>query len=513
MRRGALLAATLLAGMLLTPTAPATAEATAPELVAQADAAPTPILNWATCAEPGLDRFQCATARVPLDYAKPDGATLDLAVVRQPVTDPDRRIGTLFSAVGGPGGSGIDAARDIGLGSPELAQRFDLVTFDQRGIGRSAQVRCFADTAAQEDFWSRYAPLPTSERQYDELERLSRELADGCAAHSGELLPHLTTVDAARDLDLLRRAVGDATLTYTGGSYASYLGEVYGALFGDRVRALGFGAMIEPVGYTEYTLTSLAEAAIGTEQVLTEFARLCAEAGSPRCAFADGEVRARNLALLDRLREGPITVGSGDTARPVTYAEFLPAQVFLLYDPDHWSTLGTLLAEVDRGADGDPGTVAAILDATPLTAAFMTSFTAITCADVRLPKDPGLWPTLARAIESAAPTFGSYWLYPVQACGAWHSPADGYPQRYTGPWTLDTDTPALLTNARFDPATPLFRAERARQVVGNARLVVLDGYGHTTSSTCTRELGDAYLIDLTLPAPGTTCPADRAPFT
>lgn len=168
---------------------PATAEATATELVAQADAAPTPILNWATCTEPGLDRFQCATARVPLDYAKPDGATLDLAVVRQPATDSDRRIGTLFSAAGGPGGSGIDAARDIGLGSPELAQRFDLVTFDQRGIGRSAQVRCFADTAAQEDFWSRYAPLPTSQRQYDDLERLSRELADSCAAHSGELLP------------------------------------------------------------------------------------------------------------------------------------------------------------------------------------------------------------------------------------------------------------------------------------------------------------------------------------
>ncbi|MGW4091041.1 alpha/beta hydrolase, partial [Nocardia sp. NPDC004718] len=138
---------------------PSRHESAVADLVAQADAAPTPRLEWARCAEPELSRFQCATAQVPVDYAHPDGPALGLAVVRQQATDPQRRIGTLFSAVGGPGGSGLRWAAKGELFGGELARRFDVVTFDQRGVGRSGQVRCFADAEQQRRFWSG-APLP-----------------------------------------------------------------------------------------------------------------------------------------------------------------------------------------------------------------------------------------------------------------------------------------------------------------------------------------------------------------
>ncbi|NNH70400.1 alpha/beta fold hydrolase [Nocardia uniformis] len=512
MRGGAILATTLLAGLLLAPAAPASAEATAAELVTQADAVPTPTLDWTPCTEPGLGRYQCATVEVPLDYAKPQGTKQSLALLRQPATESARRIGTLFTAVGGPGASGIDAVRDNGFAT-ELARRFDMVTFDQRGIGRSGQVRCFADSTAQQQFWADYAPPPTNARQEAEVEQASRVLAEGCATHSGELLPHLTTVDAARDLDLLRRAVGDEKLTYMGGSYASYLGQVYGTLFGDRVRALHLGSVIEPDAYTEDSLTHLAEQAMGTEQAFNEFARLCAEAGSARCAFAEGDVRARHVALFDRLRGEPLTIGSGERALTVTYTDVITAEVFLLYDArEGWPVLGTLLAELDRGTSGDPDVVRGIIDATPVSPEFLESFIAISCADNAFPNSPHLWPYLARAIEPAAATFGAYWLYPQQACGAWPAPPDGYPQRFTGPWTHRTETPALLLNTRFDPATPLSMAERAQRTIGNARLVTIDGYGHTTNNTCAHRLRDTYLIDLNLPEPATVCPADTAPF-
>ncbi|WP_039794500.1 alpha/beta hydrolase [Nocardia araoensis] len=512
---------------------PSRHEAAVAELVAQADAAPTPRLDWAPCAEPELSRFQCATAQVPVDYAHPDGPTLGLAVVRQQATDPQRRVGTLFSAVGGPGGSGLRWAAQGELVGGELARRFDVITFDQRGVGRSGQVRCFADTEQQRRFWSSAALPPVDPEQERAADAASRALAAGCAAHGGALLGHLTTVDAARDLDLLRRAVGDPRLTYEGGSYASYLGQVYGALFGDRVRALYLASMIDPDAYTNDTRSAIETTAAGTEEVLGEFLRLCAEAGRARCAFAasDGQgeaavrggagdpggaadLRARNDAVLQRLRQAPLVVGTGERARTVTYAEALSSHALLLYDPNEgWPALAALLAELERGPAGNPDAVGEILSATAQREDFLDSYTAISCADNTFARDPGQWPTLAADVARAGPTYGAFWLWLHQACVYWPSPPEGYAQRYAGPWILRSDTPALLANNRFDPVTPLSAARRAQQELVNARLVVVEGgYGHTLLSECARKLSERYLIDLQLPAPGATCRADDLPF-
>jgi pimeloyl-ACP methyl ester carboxylesterase len=470
-------------------------------LVAQADAAPTPQLAWAPCAEQGLERYECAVADVPLDYAKPTGPKLGLAVLRQRAISPDNRIGTLFTAVGGPGGSGLDAAKG-GLIDGEIAARFDIVAFDQRGIGRSSQIHCFPSVAEQEQFWSALPQPPASPAEERASTQASRTLATKCSAKS----QHLTTVDAARDLDLLRRAVGDSKLSYTGGSYASYLGEVYGALFGDRVRALQLNAMVDPTAYTHNAIGLLWERSAGTEEVFREFARHCV---AQKCAFAGPDVLGRNSHILAQLRSGPITVGTGDSAIQIRYRDIVPIHAALLYDTQSgWPALAQLLSELEKGPAGSGPVVSEILRATAFRLDFLDSFVAISCVDFGVPRAPGLWSTLASAFDAHAPHYGRHWLYIAQPCAAWQTP----PQRYTGSWKLKSSAPALLINNRFDPVTPLSSARKAKQQLGNAELVIVEGHGHDITGSCTDRLRSRYLIDLQLPAPGTTCQPDRPPF-
>ncbi|MGW6421914.1 alpha/beta hydrolase [Nocardia sp. NPDC055053] len=491
------------------------------ELVSQADAVPTPRVSWTPCAEQSLRRYECASVPVPLDYTRPDGPTIELAVVRQPASDPTRRIGTLFTAAGGPGGSGIDWAADGELFAGELSRQFDVITFDQRGVGRSAPVRCFPSSAAQSEFWSNIAIPPIDDRQQDSAENASRQFAAGCAANSGELIPHLTTVDAARDLDLLRRAVGDAKLTYEGSSYASYLGIVYGSLFPDRVRALQLSSIVDPAAYTGDTRSHIADTALGTEEVLAEFLRLCAAAGPRHCAFAGSpessaaDLRARDTAVLDRSKVAPIQVGQGSESVSVTHSEIVQAHAMLLYSPARgWPALATVLTELELGTAGHPGVVREILTAVGLTGDFLDSFVAISCADNTFIRQPHRWPELARDSAERAPVYGPFWLYLRQPCAAWPAPETGYPQRFTGPWTQQSPVPALLINNRFDPATPLTSARRAAQAMGTARLVeITDGYGHEPTGECATTLRERYLIDLRIPEPDTTCTAGQPPFT
>lgn len=292
---------TAIFGLLLAMPVPASAEpATDPYVDALADAAPAPALQWSDC-DSG---FSCATARVPLDYTQPAGRAIELSVIKLPATDPAHRIGTLFVNFGGPGRSGVARLRERAhwpwLFSDALRARFDLVSWDTRGVANSAPVHCFPDATAQQLFFAAYPPMPGTPAAEAPFFAAAKTLADGCAQRAGDLLPHLSTENTARDLDLLRRAVGDDKLSFHGISYGTYLGALYANMFPGRVRGLVLDGSMDFRGNALGVDDAAADRPIDTRQdVATGIAGTfdamldaCVAAG-PECAFSE-EIHGRN---------------------------------------------------------------------------------------------------------------------------------------------------------------------------------------------------------------------------
>jgi pimeloyl-ACP methyl ester carboxylesterase len=204
---------------------------------------PAPRLHWTPCG----DGLECSTAQVPLDYDRPSGATITLALIRLPASDPSRRIGSIFVNPGGPGESGVVTIRQGGrsLFSAQVRARFDLVGFDPRGVGISTPLRCFAtrDEALAVLPPFRFPVTAAEERLWV---RADRSFARACARRGDPILDHMATADVARDLDLLRQAVGDRQLSYVGLSYGAYLGATYANLFPTKVRALVLDSVPRP---------------------------------------------------------------------------------------------------------------------------------------------------------------------------------------------------------------------------------------------------------------------------
>ncbi|HEX8133344.1 MAG TPA: alpha/beta fold hydrolase, partial [Actinomycetes bacterium] len=338
----------LLGALLAVPPA-----ATQPRRTPSASTAPpVPSLHWTPCGD-GLD---CATARVPLDYRQPRGAAISLALIRLPAGDPGRRIGSIFVNPGGPGRSGVDTVRKGGrsLFSAEVRARFDLIGLDPRGIVGSTPLRCF-DTLEQAQAVLPPFEFPVTADEERAWIHADRTFAGACARRGGPILDHMATADVARDLDLLRQAVGDERLTYAGASYGAYLGATYANLFPGRVRALVLDAAVDPVAWAtgrgdEARTTpvgSRIRSADGARSTLGEFFRLCDAAG-PDCAFS-GAASRRYAALARRLRSNPTITDpvTGETFT-FTYNDLIAVTLGALYAPPVWPDLALLLADLER---------------------------------------------------------------------------------------------------------------------------------------------------------------------
>ncbi len=220
-----------------------------------AAAVPAPKLSWRPCADADQQGFECATARrVPLDYDNPRGRKIYLAMIRQRATDPGHRIGSLFYNPGGPGGAGTALPLLIDLFPAAVRARFDIVSWDPRGVGASTPVKCFAPPQAENesDFLDGLVvgnSFPVGNAEMGTWIQRYRGLGRRCERRSGGLLRHVSTTDTARDLNLLRRAVGDRRLSYLGVSYGTFLGATYANLFPDRVRALVLDGNLNPRAY------------------------------------------------------------------------------------------------------------------------------------------------------------------------------------------------------------------------------------------------------------------------
>ncbi|MEV4129621.1 alpha/beta hydrolase [Nocardia sp. NPDC049707] len=494
---------------------------------------PTPV--WTPC--PNAPGFECATVPAPLDYQHPQARTIELAVIRHPATDPAHRISSMLFNPGGPAPAIDLFIREYPFFPQEIRERFDIVSWDPRGFGRSTAVQCFA-TAAEYAAWSAQLPagFPVGHEEERRWIDLNAELGRGCEQRDPVLLRFVSTTDSAHDLDLLRAVVGDQRLTYMGASYGTLLGATYANLFPDRVRAMVLDGNVDPTAWYDHKSplpTFLRERSdLGTAETLEQFLALCSRAGRSACPFAADNpwaTRVKYELLLHRLLIHPqgiftyaLTASTVRTALQLVH----PVDAAL-----NWSSLAELLQDLWLGQTPQstasmasvPTTPTEILpsaagDAWPTAPAQQQSYSgieqvyALVCSESPNPRDPQLYGPLAKFATLRAGTVGPFWSWVTEACSTWPGEAA---HRYTGPWNR-SKTPILTVNTIFDPATPYRSALATTAQLGNARLLTVAGYGHTTlnnPSSCANAHESNYVVRGVLPPRGTVCLQDTPPFT
>ncbi|WGD39472.1 alpha/beta hydrolase [Streptomyces cathayae] len=482
-----------------------------------APSVPVPRLDWSPCVRGS--EFDCATAKVPLDHGRPGGRTLELAVVKRKATDPGRRIGTLFFNPGGPGGPGtVQMPQNYGKFPREVRERFDIVSWDPRGIGSSTAVNCFA-TPEEAAEWNAGKPagFPVDEKERAAFIAAYKDLARRCEQRDPELLRHVSTTDTARDLDLLRRAVGEPHLTYQGISYGTILGATYAGLFPGKVRAMVLDSNIDPQAWTHHAsdadprLTTFLR--MGSDRTaaatLDRFLALCGSTTTAHCAFSAGGPKATRTKfdqLVQRLRKQPVGAW--------TYAATVADTVNSLYvvHPG-WTDLAGRLQDLWRGRAPEPAAPPpppAVPDPNPYLGEEQGA--AVLCGDSPNPRDPGAYHAMEEAAAARAGDAGRFWTWAAAGCATWPAVAA---DRYRGPWDKPTAHPVLVVGTTYDPATPYSNAQAMVEELANARLLTNDGYGHTAlinPSSCVTAHESRYLVDGTLPPVGTTCRQDTPPF-
>ena len=488
-------------------------------------------IAWSPC-YPEFGPFECGIGHVPLDYSDPSAATIDIAVVRLPASDRAHRIGSLFVNPGGPGGSGVNTVISIGplLYTADVRARFDLVGFDPRGVARSTAVRCFGSDRQWAPVFLPFA-FPTATPEVETWIGADRYVDAACAQRAGRILDHMSTANVARDLDLLREAVGDERLTFAGYSYGSYIGITYANLFPDAVRAVVIDGIVDPIAWsTGYggdaatiTLGTRLRSAQGAQETLAEFFRLCDAGGFSACPFAPNAA-SRFDALADRLRAAPIQIPMPDgTVAEVNYSILIASTLTGLYDALTYTDLANLLAGLESLSD--LSAVGRRLEALMIEPGLITkrgfpryrnrleSQPAVACSDTDNPRSYVAWAQDAIAADAYFGYFGALWSWAWSVCAEWPgSDRD----RYVGPFNRATSGPVLVIGERFDPATPYENAVTVAGLLPNASLLTVHGWGHSilvsSESTCANEAVARYLVDLQTPVAGTVCELDFVPF-
>lgn len=454
-------------------------------------------LKWRKC-DSG---FQCTRVTVPLDYAAPTGRTIELSVNRLRAGSKKARLGSLLVNPGGPGGSGLEyalAARSVV--SSAVRERFDIVGFDPRGVGESSPVDCLND--AETDEFAAADGSPDTPAEEAQLVTISEKFAERCAERSGELLAHVGTRDAARDLDVLREVLGDKRLNLLGKSYGTYLGATYAELFPNRVGRLVLDGALDPTDTPEEVARGQA---LGFEVALTAFVDDCRR--RLRCPLP----RSRKGALdeVQRiLKEADRKPFRGDGERQVTEGLAIIGIVIALYDEEAWSVLRDALREAKRG---DGSTLLLLADyyferdeRGRYTNNANDAIYAVNCLDRPVEGDLPDLRALSKEFSAAAPRFGAYLAWGSLPCAYWPHPPQGTPQEIRAAGAA----PILVIGTERDPATPVEWAVSLADQLESGVLLTWDGDGHTAyrrGSKCVDRIVDAYLISAKLPRDGSRC--------
>jgi pimeloyl-ACP methyl ester carboxylesterase len=469
------------------------------------------VLHWRSCA----GDFQCAAARVPLDYRHPLGQTISIAVMRHRATGPGRRLGSLFFNQGGPAVQ-LDTFPQAYQQIPATVRaRYDVVSFDPRGYGRSTAISCFATQTDENHFLSHLALFPIGHRQQQVWEGIAARFDARCASHNGALLAHDSTQDVARDMDLLRQAVGDPVLNYYGESYGTGLGAIYANLFPTRTGRMIFDGNIDLAEWTQHgglpgNLRDRAD--VSDERTMAAFLNFCGKAGTSACAFAAGspaKTTAKWNTLLRRLRRHPSAAGS--PLQLWTYADVIVE--FPEYQFSAWPVDAEFLQQLwlnsAPGHQIPPGTP----PLHPLAGVRLEQIISTICSDVPSPRNPAAYVRAARVAYARSGGFGLAFAWQYAPCARW--PKEAAADRYPGPWNAPTASTILVIGITTDPATPYHNSVIMTRDLAHARLLTVHGYGHTVignPSTCAANYAVQYLITGALPPAGTVCKQNATPF-
>ena len=452
-------------------------------------------VQWRNCGD-----ADCARITVPVDYARPDGPTLDLSVTRVKATG--ERIGSLFVNPGGPGGSAFDYAKAAErVLDADVRASFDVIGMDPRGVGGSAPMMCLTD--AQRDALVALDGTPTSPAEIAAIEQASALPREGCAEQAPDRIRAVSTATAARDLDVVRAVLGDPVLNYLGKSYGTYLGAVYAQEFPTRVGRMVLDGVLAP--NLDLVARTQGQAAAFEDQV-ADFARDCATHGD--CPFP-GDADAVLTGLRAWLRSLDATPLRHDGRELNEGSATYTVLSYLYFPRDDYPALRAALH--DAVIDGDPSALLDLLDARIARNPDGTyadngtdAFYAITCLDTPYTGSSEETASLAADWARRYPTFGESLAWGLLACADW--PAAQEPA--IAEITATGSAPILVVGTEHDPATPFDWSRDLSASLTNSRLLVWQGRNHTAyreGSDCIDAAVDDYLVHGTLPEDGTTC--------
>ncbi|WP_157751482.1 alpha/beta fold hydrolase [Actinoplanes derwentensis] len=486
-------------------------------------AAPPAAVTWGSCPPARPAGFECATVPVPIDYRRPEGRSIGIAMVRHPATDPVKRIGSLFLNPGGPGGSGLNMAVSIaGRAASDplvarLAESFDIIGFDPRGVGESAPIECWDAAETDRRFVAADATPGPETAAFARAVRDGRDFAAACAAKNDELLPFIGTEYVARDLDRLRVAVGDSKLTYFGASYGTYIGTVYANLFPQRSRALVLDGAYDPVRYTTGAYAQDAPQNTAVDRAADRFFAWCADPAA-QCPFGAGDPAAAFDRLVARLDREPVTrtVTNPQTGSVTTYVTdgyLLLYQLMLKLNGGRaaYRTIAGSLAQADQG--GGPYLESRVGP--------YSANVAVECNDRWFPRSLDDLRRGLRTVAAASGRFGPALAYGPPGydqshgavCTQWTAPRLS---RFTGSFTAAGAPPILVAGNTGDPDVPYQDAVALAATLDSGHLLTYRANRHVAflSSRCASAVMVDYLIGTALPSDGVVCddePATPAP--
>ena len=453
-------------------------------------------LSWVSCGT----GFDCTDVTAPLDWENPGAGEITLSVVRHQAEGTP--VGSLLTNPGGPGASGVDlilGSLDFAVGA-DLVENFDVIGFDPRGVGESTAVTCY-DAAQMDDYLYSIPTAPRGTPEWEaELLDAHASFAEACEANSGGILPYITTINAARDMDLIRAVLGDTQLNYLGYSYGTFLGATYAKLYPEKAGRLVLDGAIDPavpgleVGATQ---------ALGFESALRAYMEDCLGGGS--CPFNGTVDQAMDDlgALLASADRTPLANGDG---RLMGADSMMTGIIAALYSQDSWSFLTQGL---DEALQGDPTTMFVLADfyngreGDTYADNSSEAFRAYNCMDYPVEDDPAAEAATRAKIAEGAPTIAPYWEGP-DSCEVWPYPPTGT----RGEIAAEGAGPILVIGTTNDPATPYEWSESLAAQLEEGVLITRVGEGHTgynKGNSCVDGAVEAFLLDDVVPEDGLRC--------